>query len=409
MTLQAQGPIIDAAQEEKIPDAGVDTSHRGDDTYTYLRCWYRKSESALEPDSSYEWARNPDNDDWYRVYGYWWADGLLKWENMFYSTATQKTLDDVCRKTLDSLDIRGPMIQALAANNQFSFNYTVWTLDAVEQGAHVNKLIVFGDSLSDTQNIFNASLWKLPNRTSWSAGRFSNGQVWPEYLSHTLDLPMYDWAIGGSATDQYLILPGLLQQVESWQAYMERAPNYRAENTLFAVLAGANDLVNYGHTPEDAANAAYESLNRLASAGARKILLINLPNVSLAPIFATRSDAETVAAQVVDYNQRLDEAARSLRSQYGPSLQLEVFDAYGLFDALFSHPSQYGFDETKQSCLDIPNPSFLSYIQTHEPRPECAASGHQIFWDTLHPTAHTHEWLAEQLASFIRMRFLNYP
>ncbi|WP_175890762.1 SGNH/GDSL hydrolase family protein [Burkholderia cepacia] len=407
MSLSPAGPDIVPPAAPGTPGATPRAPRRGSDTYTYLRCWYRIDADPLKPAATYEWARDPAGGDWYRVSGYWWADGITQWKNMFYSTTTQDTLADVCRKTLAAKGIRSDLVQAVAANNALSFNYTVWTVDAAHQDARVNKLIVFGDSLSDTQNMFNASQWKLPNATSWQAGRFSNGPVWAEYLANALRLPFYNWAIGGAATDQYLVVPGLVQQIDSWREYMDRAPDYRPANTLFAVFAGGNDLVNYGRSPEQAANAVRDSLERLAAAGATRIMLVTLPDVSRAPVFATRTDTASVAAQVKDYNRRLADAAAALRARYGATLRLEVFDAYALFDDLLSHPAQYGFDDAKRACLDIPKPSSLTYLSAQTPRADCRDPARFVFWDTLHPTTRTHAWLAERIAPFARARLLN--
>ncbi|EDT37626.1 SGNH/GDSL hydrolase family protein [Burkholderia ambifaria] len=321
---------------------------------------------------------------------------------MFYSETAQETLLDVCRKTLDMHGIQRDVTQALAANNQFSFNYTVWTLDSARQDQRINKMIVFGDSLSDTQNMFNASQWKLPNNSSWHMGRFSNGPVWAEYLANFLDLPMYNWAIGGSATDRYLVVPGLLQQVESWQEYMNRAPNYHPGNTLFTVLAGGNDLVNYRRPPLQAAKAVHDSLDKLVQSGAKHIVLVNLPDVSRAPIFSTRSDAARVAEEVKTFNHILTEAVAELRGRYGATLNIEIFDAYTLFNDLMMRPESYGFDDVTRSCLDIRNPSALSYIRSQTPRVDCRDPGRFVFWDTLHPSTRAHAWLAWKLAGHIR-------
>ena len=404
MSLSPAGPDV-RRPHQAPPGATPRASRRGSDT-TYLRCWYRIDADPLKPAATYEWARNPAGGDWYRVSGYWWADGITQWKNMFYSTTPQDTLADVCRKTLAAKGIKTGSCRRSRRTTRCR-STTVWTIDAAQQDARVNKLIVFGDSLSDTQNMFNASQWKLPNGTSWQAGRFSNGPVWAEYLANTLRLPFYNWAIGGAATDQYLVVPGLVQQIDSWREYMDRAPDYRPANTLFAVFAGGNDPVNYGRSPEQAANAVRDSLERLAAAGATRIMLVTLPDVSRAPVFATRTDTASAAAQVKDYNQRLADAAAALRARYGATLRLEVFDAYALFDDLLSHPAQYGFDDAKRSCLDIPKPSSLTYLSAQTPRADCRDPARFVFWDTLHPTTRTHAWLAERIAPFVRARLLN--
>ncbi|WP_414444307.1 SGNH/GDSL hydrolase family protein [Burkholderia sp. 22PA0106] len=407
-TLSPAGPLNVPAATRAVPTAPVASTRaarRGADTYTYLRCWYRIDANPLKPKSTYEWALDPRSGDWYRVDGYWWADGVARMKNMFYSTTTQDTLADVCRKTLTSKGIRSELIQAVAANNARSLNYSIWTIDSAQQPAGINKLIVFGDSLSDTQNMFNGSNWTLPNRTSWHAGRFSNGPVWIDYLAKALGLPMYNWATGGAGVDQYLVVPGIAQQVDSWQQYMDRAPDYRPGNTLFMVFAGANDLVNYGLTSEAAANGLRKSLDRLAAAGATNILLVQLPDVSRAPAVSARSDASRMAEQVKDYNRRLVDAATKLREHYGAALRIEVFDTYAAFNDLLNHPDQYGFDDVARSCLNIAHPSTIQYMRTQSPRADCHDPSRFVFWDTLHPTTHTHEWIAQRLLPFLQERF----
>ncbi len=401
MTLSPSGPILVSGASSEPPRSSPAGS-RGADTYTYLRCWYPLGSNALEPKGTYEWARNPGSGDWYRVSGYWWADGITNWKNMFYSATTQATLLDVCRKTLASLGIRQPVAQALAANNQFSLNYTVWTLDPAQQDRKIDKMIVFGDSLSDTQNVFNATQWKLPSLAGWYMGRFSNGPVWAESLATALNVPMYNWAIGGAATDQYLVVPGLPQQVDSWREYVARAPNYRAENTLFAVFAGGNDFVNYARTAQQAADAVNDSLDKLARSGAKRIVVMNLPDVSRTPTFSGRNDGADVAQKVKTFNQLLAAAVAKLRERYGATLKLEIYDAYALFDDVLNHPQNYGFDDVAHACLDIDGSSSLGYMGAPVPRAACRDPGRFVFWDSLHPTTRAHALLAQKLAEYIR-------
>jgi len=404
MTLSPSGPIIDPNAPQLWGAPSTLPHNLSTDSYTYLRCWHRLDASLLKPKAAYEWAQEPGG-DWYRVPGYWRDDGIFEWRNMFYSNVTQDTLLNVCRKTLDAQGIKQPVTQAMAANNQLSFNYTVWTLDAAQQDQRINKLIVFGDSLSDTQNAFNASEWKLPNEESWYAGRFSNGPVWVEYLAASLKLPMYNWAIGGAGTDQHLVLPGVLQQVESWQQYMERASNYRPENTLFLMFAGSNDFINYGRTPEAANQAMQDSLAALITAGAKRVMVVNLPDVSRTPAFLQRSDTAYVAGQVKVYNALLQRTVQALQNQYGAALQIELFDTHALFDDLLSHPAAYGFDEVQHACLSDVSASALSYASAKVPSPNCVDPGRYVFWDALHPTTRTHEWMAQRVTAFVRQRF----
>ena len=71
------------------------------------------------------------------------------------------------------------------------------------------KLVVFGDSLSDTGNVFAVTHGAVPPSAAYYAGRFSNGPVWPEYLAASLSLPLENFAYGGAQTDRRNLFDGL--------------------------------------------------------------------------------------------------------------------------------------------------------------------------------------------------------
>ncbi|WP_236687482.1 SGNH/GDSL hydrolase family protein [Chromobacterium subtsugae] len=380
----------------------------GPATYTYLRCYYRTGAGNTQPTTDYVWALDPSSGDYYRLNGHWWSSSILDWKNMFYSDATQDALRSVCQGTLAKKGINQAPAMVFAADNAMSFNYTVWSNDQAGQGSRINKIIAFGDSLSDNQNVYNASQWTLPNRNSWFIGHFSNGPVWVEYLASRLQLPLYNWAIGGAGvTTQKLVIPGVVQQVQSWQQYMQQAPNYNPATTLFTMWIGGNDLVNYGSTPDKVIAGQQQALTNLIGSGARNILLLKLPDVSRAPVFQLKSGGATVAAQVLDYNQKLDALAVSLRQQYGVNIQ--VFDSYALFGDLLTNPAKYQVSNTTQSCLNINTDSSLNYMQSQSPRANCGNADAFVFWDTLHPTTHTHLLLGNAVADFLNASGSAFP
>jgi len=63
----------------------------------------------------------------------------------------------------------------------------VWSSDAAAQ--RFERMIVFGDSSSDTGNVQVLSEGKLPPWPAYYEGRWSNGPVWVEYLAGRLRLP----------------------------------------------------------------------------------------------------------------------------------------------------------------------------------------------------------------------------
>jgi phospholipase/lecithinase/hemolysin len=66
-----------------------------------------------------------------------------------------------------------------------------------------HDIYVFGDSFSDTGNIFNVTAEAIPPSPPYFNGRFSNDPVWVEYLASALGLtfsPNTNFAFGGATT-----------------------------------------------------------------------------------------------------------------------------------------------------------------------------------------------------------------
>jgi len=413
--LSSEGPLSVPALHKRpahTPGKLSDRMHAmtSGNTYTYLRCYYRLSNDLRDPSTDYVWGLDPSSGGYFHVNGFWYSGSVFAWENMFYSDTSQDALQSACQYTLAQNGIQSPVAMVFGANNDLSFNYTIWTNDSATQGSQINKIVAFGDSLSDNQNMYNASDWKLPNSSSWYIGHFSNGNVWTEYLARNLHLPMYDWALGGAGVNTNdIVIPGLVQQVQSWSQYMQSAPAYNPQNTLFTLLIGGNDLVNYSVPVPQIVLGVQQALNTLISRGARNILVLKLPDVSNAPVFQYRTDSASIAAQVVDYNNQLAQLVGNLRGQYGASLNLQLFDTYTVFNALLTNPSAYGVGNTTQSCLDINSTSTFNYTESHSTRSNCVDPNTFVFWDTLHPTTHTHQILANAVTTFVQQQFGALP
>ena len=142
------------------------------------------------------------------------------------------------------------------------------TLPPKASAATFTKLFVFGDSLSDPGNVFNATkalgdpTKVLPPSPPYFDGRFSNGLVWSEYFGNELGLtsapvttlgsqPPNDgvnFAFGGSTTgENNAIAPdvptGILTQVDLFTEPLERFNQKADPNALYAIWGGANDYL----------------------------------------------------------------------------------------------------------------------------------------------------------------------
>ena len=212
---------------------------------------------------------------------------------------------------------------------------------AAAQAQQYTKIVVFGDSLSDTGNDAVLSVLQfgvpIPGPVAdYTLGRFTDGAdtlppaqnffgVWVEQLAASLPShPVvvasleggtnyaFGFAKTGSGTTLLTFAPGFSievenvgQQIDDYLATHPQIDNH----TLFIVWAGANDVLEAG-SAGDVVNGAWDEvgdIQRLISAGATQFLVPNLPPLGLTPRFnpspAAAATANTASAL---YNATLD-------------------------------------------------------------------------------------------------------
>lgn len=367
------------------------------ETYTYARCWYAMAEQPQrDPRTNYVWARDDDGNA-LKVSGYWWSGEWYQWRNMFYTPTTRAVLEEHCRRSLREEGIERPLLDVHAADHALSFNHSFWS-ESTSTG--VDRLVVFGDSLSDTGNLFNGAQWQFPHADTWMLGRFSNGPLWPEYVSRALKLPLYNWAVGGSAAKAYLVVPGLRDQVTSWLDYMDRTRHFQPDQAIYLVWVGANDIINYERPVDEVITSLEQSLHQLLLRGATRVAVLNLPDLSLTPAIANSPRATAVARDVARYNTGLRDVVQRVTQRTG--IHVRLIDTHAMLDDLIAYAPEHGFTHTTQSCLAVPTGTALDYAAAPALRSECTDPDTFVFWDNLHPTTRVHALIGERVGRRLR-------
>lgn len=352
------------------------------------------------------------------VPGRWQHDRLFGWSNLFRTAIPPARLKDLCLERLKAVPDAHRLIAPVVtgAHGAQGSTFPIWYSGDLRPGHRIERVVAFGDSLTDTGNMYAASRQLLdfvPKGTSlpsssWFAGRFSNGPTWIEYLASRNGLTLANWAVGGAQTrdSQLGLIHGIGTQIKSFFEHMQNEHDYDASRTLFTFMVAGNDFVNDSKYATSIVAEQRESLMQLVRHGARKILIVNLPDVTRAPVFRLgRKDAHDVLKRVEVYNSALASIASGVTSQArdeglpnAGDVEIQVVDARSRFDEVLGNPSAYGFTNTTDSCLKIDAESSLSYVKLQVPRKYCEA-GRFVFWDTLHPTTRMHElmshWAAE--------------
>ncbi|WP_078023115.1 SGNH/GDSL hydrolase family protein [Luteibacter rhizovicinus] len=334
-----------------------------------------------------------------RLKGYWHSTDILRSRSMFFTNASPTELHNVCVDRIARISVANQLALISATSGGVSNNYDIWHNGDLAKGRPIERIVSFGDSLSDSRNMYNESQWLLPYRASWYVGRFSNGPIWVEHLAMRTGLTLNNWAVGGAQTKdaQVGLIQGVGKQIDSFFEYASKADGYEPSRTLFTFLIGGNDFVNDTQAAKQVVIDQEKLLEKLVAGGARRILIVNLPDLTLAPVFTMqggRTDESTVLGKVEYYNSRIrDVVARIVARTEGT--EIHIMDARKRFDELIASPATLGFTNARESCLEIDSPGSLTYLQTQTPRAGCTDPSTYVFWDSLHPTTRVHELIAQ--------------
>jgi thermolabile hemolysin len=270
-----------------------------------------------------------------------------------------------------------------------------------------SDLVVFGDSLSDIGNIAQAPFINTPGPYYWN-GRFSNGPVYAESLATGLGLPTLkrststgggDYAYGGAKTTgtgfpDSLVVRDIDDQVSQFLG--ARSAN---ASTLYVVLAGANDLIGGQTNMSVPIGSLQTSINRLVTAGARELLVINLPPLGNTPRYnGSTASREQYNVRAQQYNAALATMLNGLQTG-NAALSIHQLDLFSLFNRVLAEPTLFDLVNVTSSAAPGLAPGDTSYNTTQiVPNPN-----EYLFWDDLHPTAAVHAMLAQRALDLFRL------
>lgn len=281
-----------------------------------------------------------------------------------------------------------------------------------------SQIIVFGDSLSDTGNVRDRTNSKsggtvdYPSDSfNYSDGRFTNSSdtdpssatfvgVWHEQLARTfLGLPAAtyslsggsNYAFGGATTnngthEETVVSPPFFGDVTITIDDMGRQmDDYLAghaidPNALYVVWGGGNDLFNDDSAANVTATAtrAAALMSRLANAGAKYIMVPNIPPLGLIPKYAgDPAKQKSLSAAAADYREELSaDLAANLTSLASQGITPTVYpvDVWTNTIRVMTYPARYGFTNISNASQGNSDANPDQYL----------------FWDEKHPTTAGH-------------------
>jgi phospholipase/lecithinase/hemolysin len=301
------------------------------------------------------------------------------------------------------------------------FTCALWFSTCAAAGdGELSRIVVFGDSLTDPGNAFvlthqvSVPPYQLIPDFPYARGghHFSNGKTWVEQFARGLDMSdsvcpalaargkCSNYAVGGARAR-----PGTLFDLSS-QVTMFRSDfaDLAKAEALYVVHVGGNDLRDAlealasdptGATSVAVINGALRSIAAnivtLTSAGAREFLVVNAPNIALAPAIRLQGPQVQAAAHAlsVAFNDALASVVAGLDANLPATIHR--FDLFALVNEAVATPAAFGLTVVDATCI---TPGVIVHA-------ECSHPNRYLFWDGIHPTRAGHAILARRVREIL--------
>ncbi|MBW4593867.1 MAG: SGNH/GDSL hydrolase family protein [Brasilonema angustatum HA4187-MV1] len=295
------------------------------------------------------------------------------------------------------------------------FVFLSLSLPLKASAAGFSQFNVFGDSLSDTGNVFtvsqqNSPTGPIPPDPPYFQGRLSNNKIWVDYFGQDIGLTPtlfanlstqtptqgINFAFVGSLSgeDNAFVpgAPGVLKQVASFVGNNQKVD----PNALYAVWGGGNDYLfgqnpNVNQTVSNLSNA----VGALAQAGAKNILVFNLPDLGKIPLAVRTGNSSSLTTLTNIHNAALASALGQFSNI--PGVNIIPVDINSLFNRVIANPGEFGFKDVNTSCV-------VYDIRSNQVLKTCNNPNDYLFFDEVHPTTNAHKLVAETALAAIRAK-----
>jgi len=331
----------------------------------------------------------------------------------------------------------------------------------------INKIIFFGDSLSDSGNFYRDVLGYMPKDPPYYKGKFSNGQVWSEYVAQYFsdknNIETANYAIGGQTAFLHNPFEGYLPYTlsMSYANYILHSAFSDRSSTLFVIWIGANDYLpnvdNGDQLSDNVVNSIQTIIENLIYHGGNNFLLLNLPDLASTPFGQASSYKEKLKTTTQAHNLKMEKMLSTLQGSY-KNINIHLFDINQFFAKAIANPEEYNkkynthITNVKDSCwsggyskakrkltrsfitekINSYNRSQIKFTSSVAHTDELAEYIYQspallegfkmsnykemglkpcenpdsyIFWDKVHPGSVPHKIIAQELIEFISVNY----
>lgn len=263
----------------------------------------------------------------------------------------------------------------------------------------IGHVVVFGDSLSDNQNMLAQTGGVFPTAPIYFYGRQTNGLVWAETFAFDIGASLSNFAVVGAQTGTTNVwdnqLPG-----SPFGGLQNQIADYTSgtmdPGALHIVWAGANNFLSI---PGDPAAAITEAVTDIVTAvatlkgtGNSHVRVLNMPDLGLTP----RLIDAGLSTQGTFLTDQFNLALAGGLSAAGLG-GVPIFDVAGLMREIVADPAGFGLTNVTDACIDPSNPTAPGTCLT-----DLTLNPDEfMFWDDVHPSRATHAIFSNEVRMWI--------
>ena len=139
-------------------------------------------------------------------------------------------------------------------------------------------------------------------------------------------------------------------------AFLATAGSVISGTNLYTIFIGGNDVRTAAHTGDETlvtsgVASEFSVLGALIAAGAKNLLVVNVPDVGAIPEFTQGYPSQAAAAtqDTLNFNSDLSADVATLRST-NPAINITLFDLYNFQNSLLANPGSLGITNTTDPC-----------------------------------------------------------
>jgi phospholipase/lecithinase/hemolysin len=287
----------------------------------------------------------------------------------------------------------------------------------------INKIIVFGDGLSDMGQWGKLTSFRYPPADAgFFESRWTNGKVWVEHLADELNIKLTlseNFALGGATTGFYNIneplrqalqldstikLNGMLGQVAD---YLSTNPQVD-DKTLFVLWAGGHDIgsyLDYGQPDLEKyppTENYKQAVSMLINAGAKYIMIGTMPDMGYTPMYLGTELQEKASKLCNELNDGIENIIASYQNN---DMKFIKIDGAKIFSDVGMNPVKYGIKYLEPylpiNIIDFNRP--LEKTNVEIPSKEKGLNADEFMnWWAVSASAKMHKIIADEAIKIVK-------